>query len=327
MASVQDGWFACQIDRKELKALMSRSDATGLRWFTGWFAAVIASGVLAYLSLGTLWAVPAFALYGVLFCFAEPIAHECTHGTPFRSRWLNETVHFMVGLVMIKEPTFHRWMHARHHTHTIMVGQDPEIQVPRPTNPWTVLGEFTGLRPVFNFAKALVRNALGAFTAETRAWVPESEHPKLVSGARIYLAIYLAVVLLAIAVQSWVVFLFFPLPRLYGCWMKTLLTMTQHAGLEEDVKDHRRSTRTVYMNPLFRFLYWNMNYHTEHHMYPTVPYHALPKLHEKLKDQLPRPYNGLAEAYREMATTFIRQQKDPSYFVRPVLPDIESTRA
>jgi fatty acid desaturase len=81
------------------------------------------------------------------------------------------------------------------------------------------------------------------------------------------------------------------------------------------------------MNPLFRFLYWNMNYHTEHHMYPTVPYHALPKLHEKLKDQLPRPYNGLAEAYREMATTFIRQQKDPSYFVRPVLPDIESTRA
>jgi fatty acid desaturase len=320
MASVQDGWYACEIDRKVLKALMSRDDATGLLWFSGWFAAVIGSGALAYLSLGTLWAIPAFGLYGALFCFAEPIAHECTHGTPFRSRWLNETIHFVVGLVMIKEPTFHRWMHARHHTHTIMVGQDPEIQLPRPTSPWTVLGELTGLRPVVNFVIALVRNALGAFTAETEAWVPESEHRKLVVGARIYLAIYLAVGLLAIAVQSWIVLLFFPLPRLYGCWLKTLLTFTQHAGLEEDVKDHRRSTRTVYMNPLFRFLYWNMNYHTEHHLYPTVPFHALPKLHDAIKDQLPRPYNGLAEAYREMAGTFIRQQRDSSYFVRPDLP-------
>ena len=42
------------------------------------------------------------------------------------------------------------------------------------------------------------------------------------------------------------------------------------------------------MNPLFRFVYWNMNYHTEHHMFPMVPYHALPKLHEMLEqDMLP----------------------------------------
>jgi len=82
---VQNGWFACEIHRKALKALMGRNDATGLLWFSGWFASVIASGALAYLSLGTLWAVPAFALYGALFCFAEPIAHECTHGTPFHA--------------------------------------------------------------------------------------------------------------------------------------------------------------------------------------------------------------------------------------------------
>ena len=41
--------------------------------------------------------------------------------------------------------------------------------------------------------------------------------------------------------------------------------------------------RTVYMNPVLRFLYWNMNYHIEHHMFPMVPYHALPKLHEEMK--------------------------------------------
>ena len=59
--------------------------------------------------------------------------------------------------------------------------------------------------------------------------------------------------------------------------------LTQHAGLAEDVLDHRLNSRTVYMNPVFRFLYWNMNYHVEHHMFPMVPYHALPALHAEMK--------------------------------------------
>ena len=41
------------------------------------------------------------------------------------------------------------------------------------------------------------------------------------------------------------------------------------------------------MNPVSRFLYWNMNYHVEHHMFPMVPYHALPQLHEEIKADLP----------------------------------------
>ncbi len=31
------------------------------------------------------------------------------------------------------------------------------------------------------------------------------------------------------------------------------------------------------MNRLHRYLYWNMNYHIEHHMFPLVPYHATEK--------------------------------------------------
>ena len=32
-----------------------------------------------------------------------------------------------------------------------------------------------------------------------------------------------------------------------------------------------------------------MNYHVEHHMFPMVPYHALPRLHELIKHDLPAP--------------------------------------
>ena len=41
------------------------------------------------------------------------------------------------------------------------------------------------------------------------------------------------------------------------------------------------------MNPISRFVYWNMNYHVEHHMFPMVPFHALPALHAEIKDDLP----------------------------------------
>ena len=74
------------------------------------------------------------------------------------------------------------------------------------------------------------------------------------------------------------------------------------------------------MNPIFRFLYWEMNYHVEHHMFPMVPYHALAKLHQELKADMPKPYNGLWEAYREIIPALLRQVKDPTYFVRRQLP-------
>jgi fatty acid desaturase len=74
------------------------------------------------------------------------------------------------------------------------------------------------------------------------------------------------------------------------------------------------------MNPVFRFLYWNMNYHVEHHIFPLIPYHALPKLHEKIKSQCPTPYPSTIAAYREILPTLAQQLRDPTYFVKRGLP-------
>jgi fatty acid desaturase len=86
------------------------------------------------------------------------------------------------------------------------------------------------------------------------------------------------------------------------------------------VLDHRLNARTIQMNPVSRFLYWNMNYHVEHHMFPMVPYHALRALHAEVRDELPVPYPSLFAAYREILPTLLRQMHDPTYFVRRELP-------
>jgi len=72
---------------------------------------------------------------------------------------------------------------------------------------------------------------------------------------------------------------------------------------------------------VLRFLYFSMNYHIEHHMFPTVPFHALPRLQERLQPYLPRAYSGLADAYREIIPALIRQSKDANYFVLRELPE------
>ncbi len=44
------------------------------------------------------------------------------------------------------------------------------------------------------------------------------------------------------------------------------------------------------MNPVFRFIYWSMNYHLAHHLFPMVLYHALPEMHALVKGQCPPAY-------------------------------------
>ena len=108
--------------------------------------------------------------------------------------------------------------------------------------------------------------------------------------------------------------------RLYGAWHHLLTGVTQHIGLAEDVLDHRLNSRTVYINPLGRFVYWNMNYHVEHHMFPMVPYYALPALHGEIMADCPKPYTSFWDAYREIIPTLARQLRNPSYFVHRHLP-------
>ena len=99
-----------------------------------------------------------------------------------------------------------------------------------------------------------------------------------------------SVIGLAIYQRSLLPLMFIGLPTLYGSWLMPIYGYTQHAGLAENVLDHRLNCRTVYMNIINRYLYWNMNYHVEHHMFPLVPYHNLPKLHELVKPDMPTPY-------------------------------------
>ena len=316
-----DDWYRPQISRKELKDLMQRNDANGLIDFGLWGLLLVASGYLAYAALGTDWVIPAFFIYGTIYSSCDARWHECAHGTPFRTRWLNEFFYRLSSLMNMREGTYMRWSHTRHHTETIQVGIDPEIQVMRPANLTNVILDFLWLPGVFAMLKMMTLHALGIITKEARDFVPQSEWRPMIWWSRLYVVIYLGMIAWSIAVKSWLPLLYFPLGRLYGGWLHQVFALTQHAGLAEDVRDHRLNTRTIKLNPFFRFLYFNMNYHIEHHMFPTVPFHALPRLSERIQKDLPRQYKGLIDAYLEIVPVLIRQSSDANYFLLRELPE------
>jgi fatty acid desaturase len=314
-------WYACSIPRKQMKEFMQRKDGPAIRDTLIWIAAFVVTGVGGYLTWGTWWAVPFFLAYGVLYgSSTDSRWHECGHRTAFRTKWMNDVVYWVASFMIMREPTIWRWSHTRHHTDTIIVGRDPEIAAPRPPDIFGILISFLGLKQAYAYFKSIFRHSAGQLTAEEATYVPDSERPKVYWTARLHLAIYVATVAAALALGSVLPLMYIGLPSLYGAWLYILTGLTQHAGLAEDTLDHRLNSRTVYMNPVVRFLYWNMNYHVEHHMFPMVPYHALPKLHEVIKHDLPAPNPSMWAAYREMWQAILRQRREPGYYLRRELP-------
>ncbi|BCH25647.1 fatty acid desaturase family protein [Mesorhizobium sp. L-8-3] len=315
-------WYHTEIPRREMKALMQRSDGPAIRDTLLWFALLAASAAGGVHFDGSWLALPFFALYGVLYGSASDSRwHECGHGTAFRTFWMNDMVYQLASFMVMRESEVTRWSHARHHTDTLIVGRDPEIAVKRPPNLPLILLSFLAVGGVCNSIVSMVRHSLGRLTGEERDFIPEAARAKVFTTARVWLVIHLGTVALSLLLRSWIpVLLIGVLPTMYGAWLARLFDLTQHAGLAEDVLDHRLNSRTVMMNPLFRFVYWNMNYHVEHHMFPMVPYHALPHLHEMMKHDTPVPYPSLWAAYREIVPTVFRQARDPYHHVERILP-------
>lgn len=315
-------WYTSPVPREQLKELLTRKDGPALRDCFIYFGLIAGFGYATFALWGSWWALLPMMCYGVLWASASDARwHESSHGTAFRTDGLNNLLYEISSFMVLRESIPWRWSHTRHHSDTIIVGRDPEIAVPRPPDVKSMLLKCINFQAFRRYLMNIALHCTGRVNAEEATFIPESEYPKVFLRARIYVAIYAVIFGLAIYYQTWLPFIFVLGPNLYGAWLMAIYGWTQHAGLAENVLDHRLNCRTIKMNFIHRFLYWNMNYHLEHHMFPLVPYHQLPRLHELVKDDCPEPYNSLTNAYREIIPAVLQQIKDPHYFVKRHLPE------
>jgi Na(+)-translocating NADH:ubiquinone oxidoreductase F subunit len=314
-------WYQSPVPQDAMRNLLRRTNGPAIRDTIMLFTILAVTAAFTIIFWGTWWAVLPYLIYAVFYgTSSDSRWHECGHGTAFQSDWLNNVFYEIASFMVMRESYVWRWSHIRHHSDTIIVGRDPEIQVPRPPDLIGLVLSLVNLGVYKNYYPSVLRHAAGKLTDAEKTFIPSSEWRKVYNNARIVLGIYTLVIASAVILQSWIPVFLFILPQFFGSWLMIIHNTPQHAGLAENVLDHRLNCRTVYMNPISRFIYWNMNYHVEHHMFPLVPYHSLPRLHELIKDDCPPVYRTQYAAWKEIIPTLIKQVKDPAYHVKRKLP-------
>lgn len=280
--------FVASLGPDQRARLTERSDRAGLaRLALHW-------GVMAALA-GTIGGgVPGWPLLmlplGILIVFQFTLLHEAVHATPFRSRWLNQSVAQATGFLLLLPVEWFRQFHFAHHRWTQDPTRDPELATPKPATRAEYLLHVSGL-PIWRGAvTTLLRNAAGR---GRYPYVPEKAEPALATEARWMLAGYAALVALSVALGSTLLLWIWVIPALLGQPFLRLYLLAEH-GRCPFVANMLENSRTTFTNRAVRLLAWNMPYHAEHHAYPAVPFHKLPELHVLARRHLAVTERGYA---------------------------------
>jgi fatty acid desaturase len=277
-------------------ALQRRTNAAGLLHLAGHLALLTATGSVVLASRGSGWIVPALLAHGVVLIFLFAPLHETIHRTAFASRRLNDAVAWACGAVLLLPANYFRYFHFAHHRFTQDPSRDPELAVPKPRSLGAYLVQVSGWPYWRAQVGLLVRHALGRVDA---GFIPPRGRPKVIREARILLGCYAVVAAASVGLASDAALLLWVVPALLGQPFLRLYLLAEHTGCPE-VPDMLANTRTTLTTAAVRFLAWNMPYHVEHHLLPSVPFHALPKVHDEIRDRIGHLAPGYVSVHRDL---------------------------
>lgn len=271
------------IPRERLRALSQKSDAPGLRRLAQHFAALGATGTGVLYLADTIWVLPAMAVHGILLVFLFCPLHESVHGTAFRSRWLNDRTADLCGFLTVYPRLMYRSFHFAHHRYTQDPERDPEMTLRKPTDFRGYLFWVSGSRYWVTKMGTLIRFAV---SGEAKApCIAKQAEAGLVRESRIVLGGYAAIAAIGLLTDPMIPLLLWVGPALLGQPFLRAYLLTEHTGCASG-PNMLENVRTVLAGPIVRWLAWNMPYHTEHHTFPSVPFHALPAAHREIGDRL-----------------------------------------
>ena len=188
-------WHHFEVSRKDMKALMKRSDQPAIRDAIILFGCMIVYAGLGIALWPSWWSVPFRLAYGVLHgSAADSRWHECGHGHAYKTPWMNNLIYQIASFMIVCNPVTWRWSHFRHHTDTIIVGRDPEIVAMRPPHFARILSNLVGLADGWNGWTRMLLNASGKLDPAEKTFIPETDQPRVVAVARIWTLIYAATI-------------------------------------------------------------------------------------------------------------------------------------
>ncbi len=223
--------------------------------------------------------------------------HEGTHDLIARNRGVNDFFTWLTLAFAGISAEAHRRFHLDHH-HYAHTAQDPEYQffdrVVRGVPGWA-----------YFFIPVFAQIGVNAYGLQTK--MPAEVRRRIVVDLTGAVLLH-GVIGFVLGWRRYVLFVIAPMVT--GLYVASVLrAVTEHHDVTEG--SEWTNARSIVTHPLMEFLWSNVNYHLEHHLYPSVPYHALPELRRALAADYQAHQSNVANGYGRTALTLLR---DPRHF-------------
>lgn len=271
------------LSNQELRSLQGRSNWRGGARLTIHLGLLGGAGWLVALSSG-LSAVPAMFVFGIAQAALFAPAHETMHQTAFASRRANAIVGWLTSCPSLLNWHFYTAYHLAHHRHTQLPGLDPELTSLPPRSVQAYLLRVMGI-PFWAFRFRVIadcwRGDLGAYP-----YVSTTAAPNIILSVRMMVVTMLAGAIASALLFGWTTpLLYWIEPQILGQPPLRAYLLAEHTGCSED-RNGLTNTRTTLTNALVRLLMWDMPYHAEHHLFPSIPFHRLADAHALIRAKL-----------------------------------------
>ncbi|SPP98872.1 MULTISPECIES: fatty acid desaturase [Bradyrhizobium] len=293
-----------------LRELSARSNFQGAVRSLCHYGVVILVGSLIWKvssSYGVLWALPLMVIQGYFVAFLFMAVHETAHKTAFKSRGLNLTVGYLSAFIIGQPYEYYCLFHWDHHRYTQDPERDPELIVGvKPKSDTQIVIAYSGLLQVAGRLRLMLGHAVTGNV--TVPWIPENKRAIIVTEARVYAALYVLLLALSLWFSSALLLMVWVVPLVIGQFFLRPYLLAEHTGCDR-TRSAFQNTRTTYTAAIVKWFAWNMPYHVEHHAYPSIPFHALPKLNEIVDGEIVHRGRGYIRTTRETWAWFRRQRQ------------------
>lgn len=268
---------------QELRALQGRSDVRGGTRLAIHLVLLAGAGWLVAIASG--WAVlPAVLVLGLVQVALFAPAHETMHQTAFASRKANAIVGWLTSCPSLLNWHFYTAFHLAHHRHTQVPDLDPELAVPEPASLGGYVFRVLGL-PFWALRLRVIRDCWIGDLARY-PFIAAAAAPKIVRSVRAMTVVMVGGAIVSGLLFGWVTpFLYWIGPQLVGQPPLRAYLLAEHTGCTLD-RNGLTNTRTTLTWAPVRLLMWDMPYHAEHHLFPSIPFHRLAAAHTMIRSRL-----------------------------------------
>lgn len=243
-----------------------------------------------------IWPLQSFLLAGFLGA-----SHDCAHRVHYTHALANRVAGMFWATVTSVNFTLYKHFHLDHHQ---FVGTDDDTE---PAGEFDSLRSYLASLPTIHFFFTFWKMSVGAVRGRFPHFIRNAEQRRDVLLDDAALVVWIAVVIAVTVLWPKQVLVAYLVPLMLFFPMVFIFSLPEHYGCDHST-DWRRNTRTITSNRVTSYLYWNGNYHADHHVFPRIPSRYLPEAHRQLDGVF--AFEG--RSYAAFHWSLIRRLSSPS---------------